>query len=416
MKKKVIVIGAGASGLIAAVVAARNNHHVMILEKRQRSGKKILLTGNGRCNLTNENVSANNYFSGPVSIPKQHPKFVESTFSRFSQTDTIRFFEELGLMTFSEPDGRIFPRSNQAQSVVDVLLFELERLNVPIVYNKEVTSIQKKNKLFEVTCSTQKQYTADVVVLAVGGKSYPVTGSTGDGYTITQSLGHTIIPPTESSVPIRVKSQLCQKLQGVKPEVAISISDSTGKILISHSGTLMFAHFGLSGPVIMESSRGVGKFFKQHPDNRLYISINFFPEYSKEKLDQLIINRFEQQPHKSLSTVFVGMLISKIAPAIFDVNGIDKTMPVSSVTKELRNIIVHLLTAYKEEILGTMGWDLAQFTAGGVDIKEINSQTMESKIVPGLFLCGEVVDIDGECGGYNLQWAWSSGYVAGSSI
>lgn len=402
MRKSVIVIGAGASGMISAIAAAKNKNRVIVLEKRQRAGKKILLTGNGRCNLTNEQISDEQYFSGNEVKSNRHPKFVQSVFSRFSQQDTLRFFHELGLMTYAEPDGRIFPRSNQAQSVVDVLLFELERMDVPIIYDREVASVKKVRTHFVIECTTGKRYESDAVILAVGGQSYPITGSSGDGYRIAKSLGHTIIAPTESSVPIRVKSPLCQKLQGVKPDVEIKLF-AENELIATHIGTIMFAHFGLSGPVIMETSRIVGKYMKANPDGKLTIKINFFPEYTKEQLDKLLRERFEKQPHKRLSTVFVGMLISKIAPAIFEINGIEKTLPVSAVTKELRAKIVTLLTEYQEEVIGTMGWDLAQFTAGGVDTKEINSQTMESKITLGLYFCGEVVDIDGECGGYNLQ-------------
>lgn len=414
MKKRVTVIGAGASGMVAGIAAARKGHLVRILERTGKPGKKILITGNGRCNLTNESISFQNYYHGTDFSLETHPKFVTSVFSRYSKDDIISFFHSLGLATQTESDGRIFPRSNQAQSVVDVLKFELDELNVPILYNKRVETIYKRSKGFLIECTTGKKYHTDAIIIATGGKSYPITGSSGDGFQLAESLGHTIVPPTAASVPIQIKSPLCHALQGVKPDVKVSIK-TEDKVLAENTGTIMFAHFGVSGPAVMEISRTVGKFKYGNDKAPLLLQIDFFPEYTKSQVDELLQTRFQEQPKKTLQKSFIGLLISKIAPALFDYHNIDGSLPVSKVTKEQRQKIVRALTGHTETILGTMNWDIAQFTAGGVDLREIHSQSMESKVLPGIYFAGEVVDIDGQSGGYNLQWAWSSGLLAGNS-
>jgi len=407
MSKKVIIIGGGASGMMAAIAAARNGHDVTIFEKNEKLGKKILLTGNGRCNLTNVNVSWQNYYG-------THPKFAASVLAKFSNKNTIKFFEELGLVLIEEDNGRLFPRSNQAQSVVDVLEAEFEKLNVEILYNQKVKRLAISDKRFTVTTYQNKQHKCDKLIIATGGKTYPKTGSTGDGYRFAESLGHKIIPPFPVSTPLRIKSIVCNKLQGIKVNVHLKVIYNN-KVIADNTGELLFTHLGISAPVVLESSREVSKILSKNTDAKITCSINFFPEYLPDQLRSLLLKRIKNHPERKISSQFIGILPKKVVPTILKYSEINPEIKSRDVSKKLLHKIITLITNYELQITSVLGWDIAQFTAGGIDTREINSKTMESKLVPGLYFCGEVVDIDGQSGGYNLQWAWSSGWGAGGS-
>lgn len=405
---KIAVIGGGASGMMAAIAAARKGREVVIFEKNEKLGKKILITGNGRCNITNRNVSWQNYHG-------EHPKFAASVFSKFSNEDAIKFFEDLGLVLVEEDRGRLFPRSNQAQSVIDVLEHEIDRLDVQVIFNQKIKSILKENKQFLITTYQKKQHTFDKLIIATGGKSYPKTGSTGDGFRFAESFGHRVVDPFPSSVPFRIKSQVCNKLQGIKVDAELRILFK-GKKIAESTDELLFTHLGLSAPAVLETSREVSYLLVKHKKTKVICSINFFPEYSQEELRNMLHDRFEKNPDKKIGNQFIGLLPKKLAPTVFKYKNLDPELISQNSSKKTINRIVNLLTDYQETITGTLGWNQAQFTAGGVDTKEIDSKTMQSKLIDGLYFCGEVVDIDGDSGGYNLQWAWSSGHLAGNSI
>ena len=407
MSKNVIVIGGGASGMVASIAAARNRHNVTVFEKNEKLGKKVLLTGNGRCNLTNVNISWQNYFGA-------HPKFTASVLAKFSNKDTMKFFEELGLVLIEEDNGRIFPRSNQAQSVIDILEEELERLKVEIKYNQKIKSLGKTNKEFEVTTYQGKSYQCDKLIIATGGKTYPKTGSTGDGYRFAVSFGHKIVLPFPVSTPFRIKSIVCNKLQGIKVNARLKVIYNN-KVIADNTGEVLFTHLGISAPAVLESSREVSKILSKDQKAQISCSINLFPEYSNDQLRSLLLKKIKNHPDRKFSSQFIGMLPKKVAPTILKYSNIDPEVKSKDVSRTLLHQVVLLLTDYRLQIIGVLGWDIAQFTAGGVDTNELNSQTMESKLVPGLYFCGEVVDIDGQSGGYNLQWAWSSGWVSGST-
>lgn len=407
MNQKVIIIGGGASGMMAAIAAARKGHNVTIFEKNEKLGKKILITGNGRCNLTNVNVSWQNYYG-------THPKFAASVLAKFSNKDTMKFFEELGLVLIEEDNGRIFPRSNQAQSVIDVLKDELLKLNVDVSYNQKIKRVAKSGKRLAITTYQKKQHECDTLIIATGGKTYPKTGSTGDGYRFAQQLGHKIITPFPVSTPFRIKSIVCNKLQGIKVIARLKVLHNK-KVVADNTGELLFTHLGISAPVVLESSREVSKILNEDPDAQITCSINLFPEYSHDQLRNFLIKRIRNHPERKISSQFIGMLPKKVAPTILRYSDINPEIKSKDVSKKLLHQVVLQLTDYRLQITDVLGWDTAQFTAGGVDTKEISSQTMESKLVPDLYFCGEVVDIDGQSGGYNLQWAWSSGWVAGSN-
>jgi len=407
MKTKTAIIGGGASGTMAAISAARSENIVTIFEKNEKLGKKILITGNGRCNITNRTVSHQNYHG-------THPKFASSVLAQFSNTDTIKFFEDLGLILKEEDEGRLFPRSNQAQSVVDVLTEELERLGVEVKLNQKIKKVIKQKNKFHITSYQNKKYIFDKLIIATGGKSYPKTGSTGDGFRFAESLGHRIIKPFPASTPLRIKSIVCNKLQGIKIDATLKIFHND-KQISEKTGELLFTHLGLSAPVVLESSREVSRILTSNPKAKLECSINLLPEYSFSEIRNILLKRINDHPERNIGNQFIGILPKKVTPTILKHYDIDPLTQSMNISKKTLHRIIEILTDHREKIIGVLGWDSAQFTAGGVDISEIDSKNMQSQLVKGLHFCGEVVDIDGDSGGYNLQWAWSSGFVAGVS-
>lgn len=408
MNNEVAIIGGGAAGMMAAISAGRNDKEVTLFEKNDKLGKKILLTGNGRCNITNRYVSWENYHG-------QSPKFTASVFSRFSYNDTLQFFTDLGLVLVEEDNGRMFPRSQQAQSVVEVLEQELENTNCEVLTDRKIRKINDKDGKFEIETDRGKIYTFDKVIIATGGRSYPNTGSTGDGYQFARDIGHTVTRIFPASTPLRISHFVCNKLQGVKVDVVLSILENE-KVIFETEDELLFTHLGLSAPAVLQASRTVAeRIYNKDINVKLTCEINFFPEYSQEEVFNLLKERITNHPDRKICNQFIGILPKRLAPTIFKDAEINSDKKSSQVSNNLLHNIVKLLTQYHLPIHDVLGWKSAQFTAGGVDVKEIDSTTMESKLVPGLFFCGEVVDIDGESGGYNLQWAWSSGYLAGQS-
>lgn len=421
------VIGAGASGMAASISAARQGRKVILIEKKEKPGRKILLTGNGRCNLTNVNSVEDK--RQPVHYHGRNPKFVISVLNKYGFDEVVSFFNELGIEFKEEDEGRYFPSSNQASSIIDVLVDEIESLNIKFEDNnrvKELKFIEEENR-FYIKLSSGKELLADKCVIATGGLSFPTTGSSGDGYEFAKNFGHTIIDTFPAYTAVATKSRLCQLLQGVKMEVGAKVFVSNDKVkgaegepifiekaIAEDQGTLMFAHFGLSAPVILRLSRVIAE-QQQLYGKKAKIEINFLPQIPLDQMEKFLIDRWEKRPQKTLGFSFVGLLPNKVFPAILEVNGIDPKTKVAEVSKEMRKKIIQLLTRYEFIIDEVRGYDEAHFTAGGVDTKEVNPSTLESKIQHGLYFCGEVLDIDGDCGGYNLQWAFSSGLTAGES-
>lgn len=407
----VIVIGGGASGIMAAITAAREGAKVTILEKGNRLGRKILVSGNGRCNLSNERLSWKNYHG-------KHPKFAASVFGRFSNYDTLEFFNNLGLATKVEDNGRVFPVSDQAESVLQVLEYELESLGVKTYYKSRVDSIEKKEDVFMVKLFNGKTLLADKVIIATGGKSYSKLGSSGDGFSFAKKFRHTVEPIYPVSVGLEVTREfkrICNKLQGVKIEADVKAMVDD-KVIDEEVGTVLFTHFGLSAWAIMKLSFVVSRMINIEDVENVNVVIDFFPNQSFEELDSLVEKLWKNNPKKTLGFSFVGLMQRKIAPALLTNMLIDPVRKVGAVSREDRQKILKAFKSFPFTVNGTRTWDEAQFTHGGVSVEEIDSRTMESKKVPGLFFTGEVVDIIGESGGYNLQWAWSSGYVAGLNV
>jgi len=403
---RVAVIGGGAAGMTAAIVAGRRGVDVTILEKNPRIGRKLLVTGNGRCNFTNVNTGVYNYHG-------KNPKFVHAALNRFDVNSTINFFERLGVVHKVEAEGKVFPFSNQASSVLDVLRYELREVGVEILCGVEVKDIKKCSGEFVLTLGDGSKFKAARVILATGGKAAPQLGASGSGYTLAQKMGHHIVEPFPALVQLKLASNFLKRIQGVKFDGDVEII-ANGRSVQKASGEILFTEYGISGPPILCLSRRAGEYLQRKENVRLKLAL--INTFSPGELEQRFIERFRQCPGKDLAFSFVGFINKRLAPVILKEAGIeDVKKSAGQVSVEERKRILQLLLDWRFEITGTTSWPNAQVTAGGVDVKDIDNRTMESKIVPKLYFAGEIVDIDGDCGGYNLQWAWSSGFIAGES-
>ncbi|CFX42568.1 FAD-dependent pyridine nucleotide-disulphide oxidoreductase [Syntrophomonas zehnderi OL-4] len=401
--KQVIVVGGGAAGMIAAISARRQGADVTILEKNPRIGKKILATGNGRCNFTNINADAG-YYHG------NNPKFTYSALSQFTADDTILFFEKLGIAHKVEEFGKVFPMSDQASSILDVFLYELNELGVNIVCDAQVKDIRKNDK-FSVALVGGKIYKGDRVIITTGGKAMPASGSDGSGYDLAARLGHTIVDIFPALVQLKLESPFLKRLDGVKFVGTAEIIHNN-KSVAKDRGDILFTDYGISGPPILQISRKAGELLKagQEP----FLKITIMDTMSKDELRKLLKKRWQISSSKPLDFSLVGFINKRLIPVVLMEAGIsDVGRPVANLSAKEQERIIDLLIDWRFRIRGTKSWPSAQVTAGGVDTREINQDTMESKLVKGLFFAGEIIDIDGQCGGFNLQWAWSSGYIAG---
>ncbi len=403
---KVAVIGGGAAGMVAAITARYKGADVLILEKNLRVGKKILATGNGRCNLTNVNAGLS-YYHG------KNPGFARAALSSFDTEKTIDFFERLGVAHKVEEGGKVFPVSNQASSVLDVLRYELEETGVRVLCEAAVRDIKNNRRSFDILLEDGRKFEADRVILATGGKAAPNLGTNGSGYKLARNLGHSIVEPFPALVQLKLASKFLKQIQGVKFEgdAEIIFNDKTVQ---RASGEILFTEYGASGPPVLSLSRKAGEYLQR--GDRVWLKLVLFKDKSVTQLEQLLIERFRRGPQKELSFSLVGFINKKLIPVVLREAGVDDIKKLAGQVSagETANIS-HILRDWRFAITGTTSWPAAQVTAGGVEVKEIHGRTMESKIVPGLYFAGEIVDIDGDCGGYNLQWAWSSGYVAGAS-
>lgn len=402
--KKVIVIGGGAAGMLAAITARRQGAEVTTLERNPRVGKKILATGNGRCNFTNINADIN-YYHG------NNPKFIFSPLAKFDVYSTIGFFEDLGIAHKVEDLGKVFPMSDQASSILDVLLYELEELGVKILCNSYVKAISGQEGRFTIDLDDGSTIYGDRIIIAAGGKAMPSSGSDGNGYTLAKGLGHSIVDIFPGLVQIMLEGSFFNQIQGVKFVGTAEILDGN-KTLAQDRGDILFANYGLSGPPILQISRKAGEILQEGRYPILKISI--LDAMTKEEVSTLLEDRFKKAPGKTIEFSLVGLINKRLIPVLLkEANIQNLRTPVGNITVEERNRIADILTDWRFTIRGTRSWPSAQVTAGGVDTREIDPNTMESKLVKGLYFAGEIVDIDGQCGGFNLQWAWSSGYVAG---
>ncbi|NLY43397.1 MAG: NAD(P)/FAD-dependent oxidoreductase [Clostridiaceae bacterium] len=405
-KKRVVVVGGGAAGIMAAISAKRLGAEVTILEKNPRVGKKLLATGNGRCNFTNINTDISNYYG-------TNPKFAYSALSSFGVEDTIRFFEKLGIAHKVEDLGKVFPMSDQASSILDVLLYELNELGVNIVCNANVIDISPQEDIFLIHLESGEVYQADRVIIAAGGKAMPSSGSDGSGYELARKLGHNIIDIFPALVQLMLEGNFFKRIDGVKFVGTAEVLHNN-KSIARDRGDILFTNYGVSGPPILQVSRKAGELLHLGKDPWLKISV--IDTMSKEELVQVIRKRCQVGAKKPADFSFVGLINKRLIPVVLAEAGIsDLKKPAASLSAKEQEKIAEVLTDWRFKIRGTKSWPSAQVTAGGVDTNEIDQRTMESKLVKGVFFAGEIIDIDGQCGGFNLQWAWSSGFIAGQS-
>lgn len=405
---RVVVIGGGPAGLMAASQAALYGNSVTLLEKNPRTGRKLVITGKGRCNITNA-CDNDTFISNVIS----NPRFLYSAINGFDTSDTISFFNSLGLDTKVERGNRVFPSSDRAMDVADALLNYARSVGVKIFCDCQADSLLiKDSQLLGVKDTNGRVYSADAVIIATGGKSYPLTGSTGDGYRLAKSVGHTITDIVPSLVPLEIKGDECKQMQGLSlRNVSVSVT-SKGKKVFEDFGELVFAHYGVSGPVILSASSHL----KNITQNDYKLLIDLKPALDNETLDKRIIRDFEKFNLKEVGNSLGELLPSKLIPVILNRWGIDKTIRCNSITKEQRKALTEILKNLDFEITGTRPIDEAIVTRGGVKVSEVNPRTMESKLIKGLYFCGEVLDVDAYTGGFNLQIAFSTGYLAGQLL
>lgn len=404
---KVIVVGGGAAGMMACHAAAMCGHQVTLLEKNEKLGKKIYITGKGRCNLTNAS-DMEALFANVMS----NRKFLYSAFYTFDNNQVIDLFEMNGMATKTERGNRVFPVSDHSSDVISTMAKVLKNDNVEVKLNTTVQSlIIKENKACGVIVNG-KEISADNVILCTGGLSYPSTGSTGDGYEFAKKAGHRIIDCTPSLVPFNIREEWVKDLQGLSlKNSAVTIYDEKKK-LYSDFGEMLFTHFGVSGPMILSASGNIKASEFAKP---LKLVIDLKPAMTEDQLDKRILRDFDENKNKQFRNSVSKLLPSKLIPIIIDLSGIDPDKKVNEISKEERSHFVHLLKNLTMTINGLRGWNEAIITKGGINVKDVNPSTMESKLVSNLFFAGEVLDLDAMTGGYNLQIAWSTGYLAGLS-
>lgn len=428
---KVIVIGGGPAGMFAAYFAAKNGHKVILLEQNEKLGKKLYITGKGRCNITNAS-DMEDLFANVCS----NEKFLYSAFYSYTNDQVVEFFENYGLRTKVERGNRVFPVSDHSSDVIATLTRALKDVGVEVKLYTKVTKLitetyydeNGETVVADKKSGTMKQVItgvvlvdktmiyADNVVLATGGISYPSTGATGDGYRFAEGLNHKIVEPTPSLVPFEIQENWVTEMQGLAlKNVAVTI-EREGKKIYTDFGEMLFTHFGVSGPMILSASASIKPAFFRDFEHEMTLKIDLKPALDRDQLDKRILKDFEEAKNKQYKNSIQKLLPSKMIPIIIKLSGIDPDKQVNEITKEERGRLVDLLKGLPMTIIGLRGWNEAIITKGGVSVKQVNPSTMESKLVKGLYFAGELLDLDAMTGGYNLQIAWSTGYLAGSSI
>ncbi len=406
--KKVIVIGGGAAGMMAACMAAIEGAQVTLLEKNEKTGKKIYITGKGRCNLTNA-CQREEFLENVIT----NPKFLYSAFAQLDNQAVMNFFEKAGCRLKTERGDRVFPVSDHSSDVIAALNGELKKNRVQVMLHTEVSELLlEEGSVKGVLLSDGKKLHADAVIIATGGRSYESTGSTGDGYRFAKQAGHTIKDLRPSLVPFVVKEEWCKKLQGLSlKNVAVTLKKEKKKIYEGF-GEMLFTHFGVSGPLILSAS---SFYTAKYNGQEVLLTIDLKPAMDREQLDKRILRDFEENAGKQFKNALDKLLPAKLIPVMVELSGIDPHKKTSEVTKKERSRLVELFKELKLTVNGCRGYGEAIITGGGVNVKEIDPKTMGSRLVNGLYFAGEVMDVDALTGGFNLQIAWSTGALAGKS-
>ena len=411
---KVLIIGGGAAGMMAGVFAARNHHEVHILEKNEKLGKKVFITGKGRCNVTNA-CDTEELFPAMMS----NPKFLYSSFYSFTPQDVMEFFEEAGVPLKVERGNRVFPQSDHSSDIIRALERELKKAGVKIHLHTAVKEIVKESETDSVTGVILTDGTfmeGDAVIVATGGFSYQSTGSTGDGYRFARELGLKVTDIAPSLVPLKTKEDYIPKLQGLSlKNTGLTIKNGK-KVLYEDFGEMMFTHFGVTGPMILSASAHIGAKLAKAPNGELSAYLDLKPALTREQLDARILREFEAGPNKQFKNVIGVLFPSSLTPVMLELGGIPAEKKIHDISREERQHFIDLIKAFPFTITGMGEFKEAIITRGGVSVKEINPGTMESKKISGLYFAGEVLDLDAVTGGYNLQIAWSTAYLAAQAI
>ncbi len=397
----VAVVGGGAAGLVAAIAAARAEARVTLLERQERVGRKLLATGNGRCNLTNLAFAQVKYHGDRA--------FAGQVLARFSVRATLAFFSSLGACT-TEEEGRVYPLTGQASTVLDVLRFEVERLGVDVRLGAAVEQLSRSGGAFSLV-SPGGAVTADRVVVATGGKAAPQLGGTGDGVELMRQLGHSVVPLLPGLVPVKTAGRFHRQVKGVRLLARAELTVD-GEPAGSDEGEVQLTEYGLSGIPILQLSLAAGRALAA--GRPVAIDLDLFPAWSHEQLARHLGERFAQRADAPLELAVVGLVHKRLIPVVLREGAItDLGQPAGAVSTQQVARLAELLKRWRHEVTGTLSWNHAQVMAGGVSTRELDPASLESRLVPGLFAAGELLDVTGDCGGYNLQWAWSSGHVAG---
>ncbi len=418
---KVIVIGGGPAGMMAAITSAKNGNEVTLVEKMESLGRKLLITGKGRCNIT-----SSLHIDKFIENTPGNGMFLYSCYKKYTNQDIIQFLKEQGLEVKEERGNRIFPVTDKSLDVLKCFTKKIKEMGIKVKCNTKVEEILAiNNKVIGIKVSTNnglkvEKIIADKVVLATGGKSYPLTGSTGDGYKLAENLGHTVTKIRPSLVPLEIYNvEECRAMQGLSlKNVKINLKDiESNKNIYEDFGEMLFTHFGVSGPIVLSSSSHLVRYKnieKKLKNKNIILQIDFKPALSVEKLDNRIVRDFEKQKNKIFKNSLNELLPQKLIPIVIDRSKIKPEKQVNEITKEERRRLVEILKNYTLKIAKFRPIEEAIITSGGVNTKEINPKTMESKIIEGLFFAGEIIDVDSYTGGFNLQIAYSTGFVAGS--
>lgn len=402
-KKEIIVIGAGAAGIMAAITAARNHAKVTILEHTQRFGKKLLATGNGRCNLTNLSQSPEYYRSDNQDFPMQ-------IISQFNEKQTLHFFEEVGIYTKNKV-GYIYPYSEQASVVLDLLKLELERLQVDIIYSISIKEILKKKHRIQII-TDQVTYTCDKVIMATGSKAAPKTGSDGSGYNLAKQIGHCIITPLPALVQLRCNGDYFKSLAGVRCEARLRLMIDRN-IMVEDQGELQLTDYGISGIPTFQISRYAIRALEN--GSNVTVLIDFVPDKKKEEIVSFLYAQINHDSKKKIEDILIGLFNKKLVPVLLSHANLSGKTFGKDIKQDQINRLLQKIKAFEVKVRSYNSFEQAQVCSGGVDTRELSPDTLESHKMSGVYLAGELLDVDGICGGYNLQWAWSSGYVAGKS-
>lgn len=404
---KVAVIGGGASGLMAAYACAMNGNDVTIYEKNEKCGKKIYITGKGRCNLTNA-VLPQEFLNSVVN----NSKFLTSAIYSFSPDDTVNLFENLGLRLKTERGNRVFPVSDHASDVTNCLENACRNLGVNVIFNANIDKITILNSTLSDIIVNKNRIKYDKVIVCTGGVTYPATGSTGDGYKFAREAGHTVVPPKPALCGLNLKGNYFADLQGLTlKNVSLDIYYCDKK-LKQLFGEMLFTHFGVSGPIVLTAS----SFINRLDLAKVSLSLDLKPALTEQKLDERILRDFGEGQNKTVSNILKNLLPSSLIAVVLERSGIDGSKKVNSITKNERSALIEAMKNFELKVDSLRPFEEAIITSGGVCVNEINPKNMESKLVKGLYFCGEVLDVDALTGGFNLQIAFATGYVAGSSI